>query len=293
MYISNQGFFHFFTKYTGVRELYFESSKDGLNWTEDKKLATVKRDSDEKSGHYQVSNHKGNKLVTFFNWHPNGDVDKRTNLFYLQTTDFGNTWTTVEGEKVNIPLTDIGSPAKVIDYHSQEKNVYLKDVNFDEKENPIVLYITSGGHEPGPKSGPREWHVTSWNGKKWINNFITVSDHNYDMGSLFVKENKWIVIAPTQDSPQKYGGGGEIEMWESNDQGKNWLKKQQVTQNSSRNHNYVRRVVNGQNPFYYFWADGNPDKFSQSSLYFGDDDGNVWELPSSMTEESVKPEKIK
>src|SRR5690606_39998059 len=35
-YIPGKGFLHLFTKYTGVRELYFETSRDGLHWTEGK-----------------------------------------------------------------------------------------------------------------------------------------------------------------------------------------------------------------------------------------------------------------
>ncbi|MCA1761142.1 MAG: BNR repeat-containing protein, partial [Bacteroidales bacterium] len=30
------GYFHFFTKYTGVRQLYYETSTDGIHWTDDK-----------------------------------------------------------------------------------------------------------------------------------------------------------------------------------------------------------------------------------------------------------------
>jgi hypothetical protein len=247
----------------------------------------------ERSGHYQVSNHSGNRIVTFFNWHPDGDVDKRTDLYFLQTEDFGATWTNMHGEKFKVPLTSTHSPAKIFDYYSQGKNVYVKDVAFDKDGNPLCLYITSGGHEPGPKNDPRNWNIVHWNGSAWENKIITTSDHNYDMGSLFVDNDTWRIVAPTENSPQKYGGGGEIEIWESNDQGKNWEKKQQVTSNSTRNHNYIRKVINGYKDFLYFWADGNPDEFSQSRLYFGDAEGNVWGLPYEMKSHSAKPKRIK
>ena len=42
------GFFHFFTKYTGVRQLYFETSKDGITWTDDKLLAAIPEKEGEK-----------------------------------------------------------------------------------------------------------------------------------------------------------------------------------------------------------------------------------------------------
>lgn len=289
-YIEGSGFFHFFTKYTGVRELYYETSKDGITWSEDKKLAGIKGKGEDKSGHYQVSGHYGDTVATFFSRHPNGDVDQRTNLYYVQSTDFGSTWTTADGKIVSLPLTQVDAPALVVDYESDEKNVYLKDLNFDEEGHPIVLYISSGGHEPGPDNDPREWRVTHYDGSRWNTHRITTSDHNYDMGSLSVDGATWTVMAPTTDGPQQYGGGGEVTHWNSNDQGKSWKKVRQITHNSVRNHNYVRRIVNGRDPFLYFWADGNPDELSPSMLYFGDDQGHYWQLPYEMKGETEKPE---
>ncbi|MEM9833785.1 MAG: BNR-4 repeat-containing protein [Bacteroidota bacterium] len=292
-YIDGKGMFNFFTKYTGVRELYYEASPDGKQWTEDQKLAGIISEGEEKSGHYQVSGHHNGKVATFFSRHPNGNVDRRTSLHYLQSTDFGKTWTTADGKKVETPVTEVDSPARVINYESQGKNVYLKDIGFDSDGNPVALYLTSGGHEPGPDNNPREWRVSYYDGSRptanrWQTSIITTSDHNYDMGSLWIDEDRWTVIAPTVAGPQKHGAGGEVAIWESTDSGKTWQLKNQLTKNSPRNHNYVRRVVNGQAPFLYFWADGNPDKLSQSLMYFGDGQGNTWQLPYKMSEDEVK-----
>ena len=242
-----------------------------------------------KSGHYQISNHLGNKVGTFFNWHPDGNVDQRTNLYYVQTTDFGKTWTTVDGQELDIPLTNLESKARVVDMYTHHRNVYLKDFNFDKNGFPVCLHVTSGGHEPGPKNDPREWRITAWDGQEWQTTVITVSDHNYDMGSLWIEEDKWMVVAPTKDGPQKHGAGGEIEHWQSMDAGKTWNRKKLITDKSSLNHNYVRRVVNGSNPFLYFWADGNPDTFGQSILYFSNRKGKVKVLPYDMTSASERP----
>ncbi|WPP51023.1 BNR-4 repeat-containing protein [Catalinimonas niigatensis] len=275
-----------------MRELYFESSPDGIQWTSDRKLSGIREGSDEKGGHYQMSNRQSDKVVTFFNWHPNGDVDRRTNLYYLQTTDLGETWTTIDGKAVELPLTNVDAAARIRDYYSQNRNVYLKDVNFDKNGNPVGLYITSGGHEPGPANDPREWRVIHWNGEEWQDHLVANSDHNYDMGSLFMEEGEWTVIAPTQNSPQLYGGGGEVVIWKSADKGKSWSKRRQITQQSERNHNYIRRVVNGKDPFFYFWSDGNPDSLSQSVMYFGDSQGNYWQLPYQMENNEEKPKKM-
>jgi hypothetical protein len=291
-FIPGLGFVYLFTKYTGVRELYFRTSADGVTWTNDRKLAGIKEAGTERSGHYQVSNCYGHKVSTFFNRHPDGNVDKRTDLYYVQTVDFGKTWTNIQGDTLEVPLGKVDNLARVVDFKSKGKNVYLKDLQFDDKGNPMCLYVTSSGHEPGPGNDPREWRLARWSGSKWMHSVITRSDHNYDMGSLVLVDRDWYLVAPTTDGPQKYGTGGEVDLWHSKNKGKRWKMLQAVTRNSSLNHSYIRRVLNGQKPFQYFWADGNPDEQSISHLYFGDLQGNVWQLPYHMTKAEEEPEKM-
>lgn len=291
---TKTGYFHFFTKYTGVRQLYFESSTDGDNWTEDKLLAAIAENDGEKSGHYQTSNiYQGKKLGTFFNRHPQGNVDKRTDLYYVQTEDMGKTWTNVQGEKLEIPLTSVENPARVIDYRSQGKNVYMKDMGFDSHGNPVCLYIRSNGHEPGPVSAPYEWCITRWDGNSWQTSVITESDHNYDMGSLYMDDKSMKIAGPTEKGPQPWGVGGEIAVWESKDKGMTWKKTSEVTKNSKNSHAYVRRPVDYKAPFCFFWADGHSHQFSKSELYFGDFKGNVRKLPYDMKNDLEKPVRIK
>lgn len=290
---TKYGYFHFFTKYTGIRQLYFETSVDGINWTDDKMLAAIPVNSGEKSGHYQTSNVFNGRVVgTFFNRHPNGVPDKRTDLYYVQSDDFGKTWENVSGKKLKIPLSKIESSARVVDYSSKGKNVYLKDMGFDSKGNPACLYIRSNGHEPGPENRPYEWCVTKWDGSNWQTIVVTTSDHNYDMGSLFITEDNWKIVAPTVASPQKWGVGGELEIWVSDNAGESWKREKTITQNSKFNNSYVRRPVNFNAPFCFFWANGNPHKFSKSELFFGDFEENIWKLPYEMNEDYMKPEKM-
>lgn len=287
---EDHGFFHFFTKYTGVRELYFETSKTGYDWTDDQKLAGIIEPGATRSGHYQVSDKNDDLICTFFNRHPDGNVDKRTDLYYVQTRDFGKTWTSADGKKLELPLTDVDIPARVIDYASQDKNVYLKDLNFDEDGNPVCLYITSGGHQPGPENDPREWRLTHFNGKTWETTIVGTSDHNYDMGSLYIDGQRWMIIAPMGKGPQLYQTGGEVEQWISHDSGKTWKKQKSFTQESKTNHTYVRRPVSAKDPFFAFWADGDPTTFSRSHLYFSNSNGDqIYQLPYQMKDEFAKP----
>ncbi len=292
-YIQNKGFLHLFTKYSGLRELYFNTSRDGKNWSEVAKLAGIKRGGDTLSGHYQISGQYGDKVAFFFNWHPNGDVDRRTNIYYLETEDFGRTWQTANGQRMAIPVNEVASKALVKDYFTTENNVYIKDVSFDGDGNPIALYLVGDGHQPGPDNGVKEWRVTYWDGTVWRDHKVAESDHNYDMGSLFVDGGKWQVVIPSGQPPQAWAGGGEVVIWKSKNEGKSWKLAKKVTSHSRYNHNYIRKVVNGRAPFEYFWADGDPNQLSKSELYFGDLKGNVWKLPYHMDQPWEKPMKRK
>ena len=290
-FIADQGFVHLFTKYTGVRELYWEGSSDGRRWTADRKLAGIREPGETRGGHYQTSASRGHKVGTFFNRHPNGIVDQRTDLYYAETNDFGTTWTAVDGVEFNPPLMEVTNPARVLDYASQGLNVYLKDMDFDRDGHPVLLYVTSPGHEPGPPNDPRFFRVTRWDKDAWQTSTICRTDHNYDMGSLYLDDNTWTVLVPSLPGPQADHGGGEMVMWRSRDSAKSWVMAKQVTHRSERNHNYARRPINAQDPFFAFWADGDPTQLSPSRLYFADSSGDhVWRLPDEMSGEWAEPE---
>ncbi len=285
-FVPGRGFFHLFTKYTGVRELYWETSPDGVTWTDDQKLAGL-------GGHYQISGEYQGKIGTFFNRHPGGSVDKRTDLYYLQTTDWGRTWTTVDGRPVPVPLTNDDNPARVIEYSAQKKLMYTIDLNFDLQGHPVLLYIVSPGYQAGPANNPREWTLTKWTGQQWETHVVCRSDHNYDLGSLFISDREWKIIGPTEVGPQPFGTGGEVAGWVSRDTGRTWTKQRQVTRNSEFNHTFVRRPLHAKDPFYVFWADGHPHQPSISRLYFCNAEGSrVWRLPFDMLEDFASPEEI-
>ncbi|MCY1719024.1 BNR-4 repeat-containing protein [Prolixibacteraceae bacterium Z1-6] len=290
---TNQGYFHFFTKYTGVRQLYFESSMDGINWTEDKLLAAIPVNKGEKSGHYQTSKVYDHRVVgTFFNRHINGHPDTRTDLYYVQSDDMGKTWKSVDGAELKLPLLQRETPARAIDYQSKGKNVYMKDMGFDAAGNPVCLYVRSNGFKPGPVSQPYEWCVTKWDGVNWQTFVVCESDHNYDMGSIYISDTEWKIVGPTEPGPPKWGVGGELAVWGSKDRGESWKRKKVLTRNSQYSHAYVRRPLNFKAPFCFFWASGHSHEFSKSELYFGDFKGNIWKLPYNMQNDYEKPVKI-
>jgi hypothetical protein len=286
-YINGDGFILLYTKFLKGRQLYWSTSPDGKNWTQAQKLAGM-------GGNNQITSYNGKKVVSVFSYLPDGNSEKQTNLYLLQTEDLGKSWKTVDNIIVKTPLTAVKNEAMIKDYESEGKLVYMKDLNFDSEGNPVILAIISSDFRPGPAGDPRDWMIIHWKKNKWNFNKICESGHNHDMGSLYISGNEWRIVGPTEQGPQKYGMGGEIALWESIDEGVSWKKTNDVTSNSIRNNSYARRPVNAAKGFYSFWADGDAEKLSRSQIYFTDEKcKKVWVLPYDMNNEFEKPARIK
>jgi len=284
-WIEGHGFLHLFTKYTRGRELYWSTSPDGREWAADRKFAGM-------GGHYQTTHQRGNRVITAFNMHPGGIVDKRTNLYFLQTDDLGRTWRNAQGEAVEVPLVDPKNPALVRDYQAEKRLVYIHDLDLDASGRLVIVYTTSAHFAPGPGGDPRWLTVARYTADGWQYAEVTHTVHNYSTGSLYLEsDDSWRIFGPTEPGPQRPGSGGEVAIWISKDQGRTWAKQRDVTRSSSLNHNYVRRPVDAHPDFYAFWADGNPDSLSPSHLYFTNKTGDrVWRLPYEMSGEEAVPE---
>jgi hypothetical protein len=265
------------------------TSGDGVGWSQWLRLAAIEK------GHYQISAVGRDKAGTAFNLHPEEKgLNWRTNLYYIETSDLGKTWQTVDGRKLRLPLVDADNPALVHDYRAEGLKVYLKDIRFDTDDKPVILFLTSKGYECGPKNDPRTWTAARWTGKKWQVRPAFVSDNNYDMGSLYIEDDgAWRIIGPSQTGPQPYNTGGEMAVWVSEDLGQSWKKVKQLTKESVYNHTYARRPVNAHPDFYALWADGHGREPSESSLYFCDREGSVRVLPRKMAEDFVRPELLR
>jgi BNR repeat-containing family member len=290
-YIPGEGFLFIHVWYgVGGRSIQMMKSVDGVNWSKRELLSYIHK------GHYETSRPCGKKVGVAFNYHPDGlGLNYRTNLYYMETEDFGETWKTVSGETLTTPVREVNNPALVRDYEWADTrlNVYVKDLTYDSKGCPIVLYITSLGYESGPENMPRTWTTARWTGSEWDIRGSIVSDNNYDMGSLYVEsDNLWCIMGPTEVGPQPYNPGGEIAMWVSRNQGKSWKKERQMTKNSPYNHTYLRRPLNVHPDFAGFWADGHGRKPSDSRLYFCNNKGDVFRLPVEMKADFEKPARV-
>lgn len=295
-HIPGKGFFFFQTYYKGGRGLYWSTSADGRTWTERRLLAHVEQ------GHYQVSWRDGDRVGTAFNYHPaafEGDKERtglnwRTNLYYVESRDMGQTWKNIAGAVVETPIKTVDSPALVHNYEAEGRLAYMKDLKFDAKGNPVILHVTSTSWRPGPAYGPRIWRLAHWTGDEWVFHRITDSDNNYDTGALFIEpDGVWRVIGPTETGPQPFNPGGEVAVWTSKDQGVTWAKQRQLTRGSEFNHTYVRAPLNAHPGFCAFWADGHGRQPSVSRLYFYDCARDiVYRLPYTMDADVEAPEAV-
>jgi len=286
-HLPGRGFACFFTRYRWPvdRTICFMKSPDGEAWSPWQRLAVIAR------GHYQISAAAGDRAGCAFNVHPDPEgLNWRTDLYYLETGDGGETWRAAGGRTLEVPLSEVANAALVRDYRAEGLRVYLKDIDYDADGRPVILYLTSRGYEAGPRNDPRTWTTARWTGAAWEIRPAMRSDNNYDMGSLYLEpEGTWRVIAPTGTGPQPYNPGGEMVMWISADRGESWTLARQLTEGSPRNHTYARRPVDAHPDFYALWADGHGRQPSESSLYFCDRDGTVRVLPREMRGPFAEP----
>ena len=274
----------------GRRRLYFRTSEDGVKWTRPAPLVAMR------NGSYQISWAERERVATAFDVHPEqGGLNARTNIYFLETRDFGQTWRTADGNVVPTPLKDpqAAAGALVHDFEREGLLVYLKDLAFDRDGRPVILYLTTRGYKSGPEAGPRVWWTAQWDGSAWKRRKVTESDHNYDHGSIYIEgDGTWRVIAPTDAGPQAHSTGGRIVVHISADRGRTWRREQTWRIENGRNQTYVRRPLHAHEGFYAYWADGDALERSDSSIYFATKAGDLFRLPARMTAERAPPETV-
>ena len=178
-----------------------------------------------KGGHYQVSIYKNNRLHTFYNWHPLGNVDNRVNIYYMYSIN-GCDWFNQHNEKLDLPLEENDSRTLV---YSSDRNIYLKDIDVDDK--PLVLFTESDSHDP--TLGSRELYLLKLGNQP---EFVTTINHNYSTG--FYQDG--YIITPTTG---EFGlAGGDLELFTLND---TWTSISTVR----GSYNYARKIHNGHGGF--------------------------------------------
>ena len=134
-----------------------------------------------------------------FNYHPSPlGLNARTNLYFLQTSDMGKTWTTVENKPVSLLLDTVQNPALVRDFRKEGLLVYLKNVDFDAAGHPVILFLTSKSSNRGRRRTAPMAH-RAVDRQAWEYRPFTTSDHNYDYGFLSIEpDGTWRIIGATR-----------------------------------------------------------------------------------------------
>ncbi|MEQ9310826.1 MAG: BNR-4 repeat-containing protein [Balneolaceae bacterium] len=253
----------FYTSYENGRTLKFRKYIGGELQKNEEILSSIQ------AGHYQVTSRLDSKIGTAFNFIPRPEgSDYRSNLYYFETLDNGDTWQDINGNIISLPVNKINNTLLIKDYKKEGKLVFVMDISFDLDSNPVILYNVSSS--PFPDSSKADLMVAFYQNQQWNIRTISSTDHNYNMGTIQIVDSDWAVIVPTDKGPQENAAGGELVYWKSSDNGFSWEIERRITDNSSNNNNYVKKVKNARSEFSYIWADGNAEIPSVSNLYYTD-----------------------
>ncbi|NLX12906.1 MAG: hypothetical protein GXY44_04525 [Phycisphaerales bacterium] len=261
----------------------FSTSPDGLAWSEPQPIAALA------AGHRMVSGRFNHKVGVAFSYEEQPGLP--TDLFYLQTSDFGSSWQTADGMNMTLPITEPGNEALLRDYKSMNRVVYPKDMNFDRAGYPAILYVSALGPQFKAPRKRRVWYIARWF-RDWEITGLITSNHNLDAGCLHITPEIWYqLFAPTDPGPQPKTPGGDINVWVSADRGRSWSRAR-LTADHQFNHQDVRRPIDASDDLYAFWVRGDARKGTHGRILFCDSKGQVFILPEKMDTPVAQPERV-
>ncbi|MCP4642084.1 MAG: hypothetical protein GY851_16695 [bacterium] len=200
---------------------------------------------------------------------------RRYNLYHARSDDGGGTWRRTDGSVCELPITEATADRQ---YDSGTNGIWIKDVKVDPDGAPVVLFL-----EADAATYTSVWRFGRCREGAWTFADVTTTDHMYDGGALAILgTDDYRVYGPTKPV-QPHMDGGEIEEWQSVDQGRTWRRVKVVTSNSRFSHNHVKVALNHEQSdgaFRAFWsyADGRtPPEDKRVRMYcYGEDKGVRW-----------------
>ncbi len=265
--------------------VYFSISPDGLAWSKPQLLAGFGE------GHAFISGRHQNKVGVALTYQPAGmPKDEQTNLYYCETSDFGGSWQGYPRSSIALPLNSANNQALVCDFGSQWR-YFLRDLAFDPRGNPLMLYIMRHLRNSSPAPDTRIWYTSRWAIREWETTGTVRTDSDFDGGCILGEKNIWHMVLPSIAEPQISTSGGSLVRWKTEDQGRSWYP-QQLSFDPAVNHNWVRRVVEAAPELWFLWSDGNSRRPGESRIWLGDRAGNALVLPTAMTADFQKPELV-
>ncbi|MCP9767854.1 hypothetical protein EGI22_08010 [Lacihabitans sp. LS3-19] len=167
-----------------------------------------------------------NSIVSTFNYHLCGTGENHTSLrlnsYYMKMNTETDTWESIMGKKLDMPLTKESADELVQIYDSKGKSVRLGTIRSDSKGNPHLYFRNNANIS-----------YANWESDKW--NFNEV------LGQKFKFEEADILIANTNEirflTSSIMNNTAEIAWWQADENGKNWTKETPLV--TSKNGKYV------------------------------------------------------
>ncbi|WP_062569298.1 hypothetical protein [Pseudoalteromonas arabiensis] len=212
-------------------------------------------------GHYQVSwyDKKSATLFTAYNYHPDGSLDNRANIFVLKTTD-GENWYNVKNEQVaslGNPLPTRSPKSLVYDSEFRGLTIYLKDIITDCDNNLRVLMTESMSHDPTKGLRQLSELIISPNGSAGVKT-LHRTNHNYSAGAYLYEGCQLYTLSNGDNGKQYFGGDLILKKLTG---GSYILEKEYK---DGKNYSYIRRVR----------GDGMSAVASQGSIEIAPNDPN-------------------
>jgi len=154
-----------------------------------------------------------NSIISSFNYHQcgtaKGHSSLRLNSYYMKMETETDTWETINGEKLIIPLTKESADEKVKIYDSKDQKTQLGTVQSDLMGNPHLFFKNKGS-----------FVYVNLQKDKWNIHEIKQAEFNLGDGDIAIdKENKVKILASTSTNNQ-----AEIGWWYTKDNGRTWNK---------------------------------------------------------------------
>jgi hypothetical protein len=257
------------------------AAQDGVTWSEPRILA------DLGPRHRFVSGRHKDKLGLVFNASLNErHPDLYTDLYYVESRDWGRSWHGADGQKIELPIRDADHFSLMRDYRSMKRITSIKDLNFDRMGNPTVLYMST--FAPGIKARRlrKTWYTARWF-RQWYMTGLIMSDHIEDSGCLLIDERmNWTLPATTDPGLRPNVPGGDVVMWLSRDQGRSWYRK---TLTEGRHCWSLVRPRRSNAELAFLWLGAELDDFNGASVYYSDESGQVRALPRAIPGDDAPP----
>lgn len=232
---TNNGNIYLFYRHGPHRSdwVYQKSSDNALTFSKPFAVLKHKKASDNSNTYdsWYAWFHEGanNSIVATFNYHICGSSKEHTSLrinaYAMKMNTKTESWETMVGEKLNMPLTKESADEYVKIYDSKGRSARLGTILTDDLGNANLYFRKNTKEEPIT--------FARWNGNKWSYSNLMGSKYGFIEGDLLIEEDAEIRYI----SALKNIDSNEISWWNSKDKGQTWTKENPIM--SSLNGKYV------------------------------------------------------